>query len=256
VHQREERVSSDEGLPLGKAIRVYGDPELWAAYESTRAKMAGIPLRPRWTDTSRREREAWLDRYEAAERAARAAGVTARRALKLDFTRRLQRGELVATGIKLPISEQIERIVIPARLWSVLVPNFEYSSAKRGEFKVIDVRVRRAPLESGSDRGSVDPGEQDGVELQEAVAEEADAAAPPVSADTNRRKRGQPSLKGYIEAELERRAEDNRLRENQAEEFRSLELGREKSKSKVGCRSIGSPKHAASRRVWLSATKN
>jgi hypothetical protein len=209
----------EDGLPLADALRAYGDPKLWAAYENAHAELRSIPERPRWMAASRREREAWRGRYEGALSAARAAAQKARQALKLDFTRRLQRGEFVATGIKLPISERTERIVIPAHLWRVLVPNFEFSSAKRGEFQVVDVRISRATLELSS----VDPGKQDGAELQEAVAEEADAAAPPVSADTNRRKRGQPSLKKFIEAELERRAEDNRLCENQAEEFRSLE---------------------------------
>jgi hypothetical protein len=195
----------NEGLPLWDALRAYGDPELWAAYEGARAKLRSISARPRWSDTSRREREAWLDRYEAAKRAARNAD-RAWQVLGLDFKRRLQRGELVATGLKRPISEQSERVVIPAHLWSVLLLNFKRSRVTADDIEFVDVRVRQAA----------------------AAQREAHECYPPASRMENAPAvhlepgQGRPSIKHILGAEMRRRAEGGELRDKITPECRAL----------------------------------
>jgi hypothetical protein len=97
----------DEGLPLAEALKVYGDLELLAAYQSARAQFRGIPPRLSWLQDSRWVRERWSNRYEEAERAARDAVDRASKALVAEFRVRLISGELIATGYEAPASLDI-----------------------------------------------------------------------------------------------------------------------------------------------------
>ena len=195
----------DEGLPLADALRAYGDPQLWAAYESARTALKRIPDRPPWLHSSREARDEWLNRYEGAAPTARAALDTARQALELDFTTRVQRRELVATGIKLPISEQSERMVIPAHLWPVFLLSFGRSKAEAEGIEFVDVRVRRADA-----RGAA----HEFLRVAPPIA-----SAPAVQLEP---RRGRPNIKPILAAEMRRRAERGELRGKITQECRAL----------------------------------
>ena len=196
----------DEGLPLADAIRAYGDPQLWATYEKARAALNRIPRRPSWLHSSREAREAWSERYEAAERAARQAVSRARKALEADFIKRHERRELMATGIKLPISEKSERMVIPAHLWPVFLLNFERSRAKAEGIEFVDVRVCRADAAHG--------------EVHECLPRAPRPESPPAVQLEPRR--GRPSIKPILAAEMCRRAKHGELRDKITHECRAL----------------------------------
>ena len=212
----------DQGLPLEEAFRAYGDPELLAAYERACDRVRSIPPCPDWfIDPA--GHMAWRDEYEEALRTAEEAKIKAWKARVADFKRRLWRGELVATGFKLGSNEQSTPIVIPARQWSGLVFDFRHSSAKhRDGREFFDIRVRPRPLETRAGRGSAGPAAKSEEEPQTGPPE-AGAALASADTDATRRKKGQPSHMKAIKAELERRAEEGRLCESQAEEFRALE---------------------------------
>ena len=195
----------DEGLPLAEAIRAYGNPDLWAAYESAGAKLRSMPRRPSWLRDSREARDEWSDRYEAAARAARDAVDRAWKVLALDLSKRLQRRELVATGIKLPISEQSERMVIPAHLWPVFLLSFGRSKAEAEGIEFVDVRVRRADA-----RGAA----HESLRVAPPVA-----SAPAVQLEP---RRGRPNIKPILAAEMRRRAERGELRGKITQECRAL----------------------------------
>jgi hypothetical protein len=133
-----------EGLPLAEALRAYGDPELWAAYESARAKLRSMPRRPSWLRDSREARDEWSDRYEAAQPAARHAADRAWAELVADFRAQLVSGELLATGYEAPDSLDRQKRPIAAEWWTKSRINVDSSSARRREVRLRDILVRRA----------------------------------------------------------------------------------------------------------------
>lgn len=198
-------MDQDEGLPLAEAIEAYGDPELWAAYESARAALDRIPSRPPWLHSSRQERDAWSDRYEGAVPAAQASVEQTWRVLALDFRQRLQRAELIAMGFKRPITERSERIVVPAHLWSILVVNFRRSRVKADDLAFVDVRVWQAKAPEGILETSPPTRQTD-------TAPEEQLVPGP----------GRPSIMGILEDEMRRRAERGELCDGITQESRAL----------------------------------
>jgi len=193
---QEEGVSDESaGLPLKKALRTYGDPQLLATYEKARAALKRIPPHPTWLNSSRREREEWRDQYKAAQPASRNAVDSAWAKLVADFMERLRSGELTATGIKVPVHDESQPIVITRYLWFDLVPDFTRSSAKGRGSEFVGVRVRRASLDPDSTAQRV----IDGPSFV-----------------------GRPSLMRAVEQEMRGRAERGELCAKLAEECRVL----------------------------------
>ena len=197
----------DEGLPLAEAVRTYSDPQLWEAYQSARVKLHSIPPRPRWIDSSREQREAWLDRYERALPAAHADLNTAFQALAACFKPRLRRGELVATGTEWPVTMDSKPMVIPAHLWDVLVLDLDKGTVRAGGLLIVGVRVRPAS-ERDADRGGLEPH----------TSEE----APRSERDTAVGSPGRPSVMSAIAQEMRRRAQRGELRDRITPECRAL----------------------------------
>jgi hypothetical protein len=121
---------------------------------------------------------------------------------------RLRSGELVATGLKVPISENSEPVMIAPRLWSVLVPNFKRSSAKGPGIEFVNVRICRA-------RKPIGAGPAQALATEEQVRK--------LVRTRTARRRGPASLMDEIKAEMKARAQSGKLRKKFSEESAYLE---------------------------------
>ena len=134
-----------EGLPLEEAVRAYGDPELVAAYDRACQAARGMQRRGYLTMFNG---EPIGGRGEAKEIARGNALVKQRerasRSLCRDLIRRLQSGELIATGLEEPLTLNKVRTPILPHLWQVLRPSFKHSAAVGGGLKICAILVRRA----------------------------------------------------------------------------------------------------------------
>jgi hypothetical protein len=199
VHHEGCVAGKDEGLPLAEAIRVYGDPGLWEAYERARARLAGLGASPSWFSGADMDQ---LERYQKRRRTAGAAVDRAWQAVAVHFKGRLRRRELVATGIEVPVSVNSKPILIPTELWDVLELDFEDGTANAGTLRFAGVRVRPA-LEHDAD-----PGTEPGI-VKEYAGSESDSAAGSMSGA--RSFAGRPSLMRAVEQEMRRRAKQGEL---------------------------------------------
>ena len=123
-------------------------------------------------------------------------------ALYADFLSRLQSGELIASGYRVPVDPEIGRQDIPTDLWTVLRPNVRNSSASGGGCQFVAILVSRRPASAPFE-------------------------ALPVSRDATERRApsfpGRPSIMQALIAHMRERAERQELASTLSAEARELE---------------------------------
>ena len=127
------------GLPLREALEAFSDPERWAAYRRLPSGGGLLVVHSPYVDGPDAEiANAAARQQHAARREKQAAW----RRLVEAFVARLRAGELVASGVVVPLRVDNPRVAIPAGRWRVLQPDFRRSAAKGGGLEVIDILVR------------------------------------------------------------------------------------------------------------------
>jgi hypothetical protein len=194
------RAEGSEGLSLRDAVERFS-PEKWETYAAAAAAAGRTRTRYFFVGD---EPIAGRDAYRQAVAGNRLvdAREQAERALYDDFLSRLQSGELIASGYRVPIDPAIGRQVIPADLWTVLRPNVPNSSARGGGCQFVSVLVSRRPVS---------------IPFAEL----------PLSRDATERRApsfpGRPSVMRAIEQEMRRRAGRGELQDKLSEECKHLE---------------------------------
>ena len=217
-----------EGLSLREAVERFSDPEKWQTHAVAAAAAAGRS-RTGFFFVGGEPIAGW-DAYDRAEAGNRLIDASERawHALYADFLSRLQSGELIASGYRVPVDPAIGRQVIPTDLWTVLRPNVRNSSARGGGCQFVAILVSRRPASAPFE-------------------------ALPVSRDATERRApsfpGRPSIMQAIIAHMRERAERQELASTLSAEARELEHwarltfpGQQvpKSRSIRSCRAAGS----------------
>jgi hypothetical protein len=192
------RAEGSEGLSLRDAVERFS-PEKWETYAAAAAAAGRTRTRYFFVGD---EPIAGRDAYRQAVAGNRLvdAREQAERALYDDFLSRLQSGELIASGYRVPIDPATGRRAIPTDLWTVLRPNFRNSSARGGGCQFVGIVVSRRPVSTPLE-------------------------ALPVRDATERRAPsfpGRPSVMRVIEQEMRRRAGRGELRDKLSEECKHL----------------------------------
>jgi hypothetical protein len=194
-------VSNEEsalGLRLGEAIRRYSDEQKWRAYEDAAAAAAGKRRRGIIVLNGESIAGAHAAHRVHADNVLVDRKGKAWHNLLADFTRRLQSGELMATGLFAPLDARSQRQAIRAELWAVLKLNFSRSSAKGAGCEVVAIRVVHS-----AEQGGVKAADSTGGVFGDGLV-------------------GRPSCMAAIEAEMKARAERGELSETLTEECRQL----------------------------------
>lgn len=136
-------MDGEEDLPLHEALEAFSDPVLWQRFQEAARAAAGHRRGGSFVGPGG---EPLIGAREADEVRRRNRLVTARkqawRAVEASFLARLQQGELVASGVPVPMTPAGRRQRIRAELWRVLRPGFRSSTAKGGGLALVQVRVR------------------------------------------------------------------------------------------------------------------
>ncbi len=148
----------DKGLPLFEAVRTYSDPARWATLESLLPIELDPPDRDKWTphDWQRHDFKIMLQLgfvlrgQSSAFRTKNFDAWLQWGALSTAFLKRLQSGDLVATGYVKPVELDDSRKTIPADKWAFLKLDFQHSAASGGGTEIIAIRVFRAVSTGGS----------------------------------------------------------------------------------------------------------
>jgi hypothetical protein len=186
---------NEGGLLLDDAIRNYGDPQLWAAYQAAVERQQAIPPQPGWFGSSGRAWSNWKANY------ARLMGKTsdqiaaAAHALHKEFKERLRSGELIGTGIKLPVTTGSRPEPIAPALWDVLVLDFASNQARSRGLTYHGVRIGSAA---------------DGFAVEPNAFGDAKVGGAPVPASSPSYP-GRPSVMKKVRLEMERRAGEGLL---------------------------------------------
>lgn len=180
------RQPNDWGISLWEAIERWTPKELWQRYRKIKSEdfpNVIFPSRPNPL------------RDEAARLRAQ---------IGHDLREKLRRGELIASGIALPLTETSRRRDIRPELWPLLRFTSRFQMVTNGGLRYDQILIR------------------DGSTIRhEAPAKRQDASRPQVLPRRASRPAGRPSLMPEIEAELRRRAavgliETSSLREAEA----------------------------------------
>lgn len=139
----------DKGLPLFEAVRTYSDPASWATLESLLPIGLDPPERDKWTphDWPRHDFKIMLQLgfvlrgQSSTFRTKNFEAWLQWGALSTAFLKRLQSGELVATGYVASPKLDDPRRTIPADKWAFLKPDFLNSTASGGGVEVVHVLV-------------------------------------------------------------------------------------------------------------------
>jgi hypothetical protein len=197
MHRRGEGhvAGGDSGVLLEEAIRIYGDPQLWARYQAAVDRRQGIPRQPAFIGSAGREWRDWNTTYAGLSQRTSQEVAVAERALHKEFKQRLQSGELIASGIKLPITAGSQPEPIAPPLWDVLVLDVASNRARSEHLTYRGVRI--LSVAEGSVSAQSGP-----VGI---AAEVAPAPAPSPSFP------GRPSLMNKVSLEMDRRASESLL---------------------------------------------
>ena len=204
----------DKGLPLFPAIRTFSDPAAWAALEKLLDVKENPGEKAGWTaqEWARYDIRMMLPLGLAFPDSASPASLKNLQAwhrwviLRTGFHTRLQSGELVATGYVKPVKHDDRRIVIDPDMWGFLEPDFRDSTASGGGMEIIHVAVHPPGSEAS------------------AISGELAASDTAVSPDRYRTGfPGRPTIKDFILAEFQRRAEAGEVERTLAAEARVLQ---------------------------------
>jgi hypothetical protein len=177
------RQPEDWGIPLWEAIERWTPRELWERYGEIAEY--DIPLIISGTDEPRSE-EVWRLRTRIAE----------------FLVNRLARGELVASGIALPLKETSRRRDIRPELWPRLRFTWQFQMVAGDELRYDQILIREA--------SSVPP--------------EVPASRPQTSPPRAPARPGRPSIMSMIEAEMHRRAAADQIEGSMRREAEVLAL--------------------------------
>jgi hypothetical protein len=187
-----------EWLLLEDAIRIYGDPRLWAAYQEALLREKSVPPRPSWFGSEARKWRDWQATYQGRMGSIRDAISAAERLFYKDFKDRLRAGTLVALGIKVPIIREAGPEPIAASLWDVLQLDVPSNRVHTKGLVYAGVRICRA---------------EEGRHL---------IVEPPPATVVASRQAGRPSISSVLRAELKRRADSGEMLDQWRPEARVL----------------------------------
>ena len=183
VRQRE-----DWGIPLREAIERWTPRELWERYRELAEY--DIPLIIPGAEDPRAEEvrrvHSWISET---------------------LVDKLVRGELIASGIALPLKESSQRRDIPPELWPLLTFGYRFLVVSGNGLSYDQVLVRE-----------VWPGTRSSAERQQ------DGARPPMQPHHAARGPGRPSIMPSIEAEMRRRADSGEIESSLSREAEALAI--------------------------------
>ncbi len=153
----------DNGLPLFPAIRTYSDPVAWAELENLLSVKVDPAEKGRWTPNDWAMHDFGIKLLLGLALPGSGSAVRLKYLqdwhrwvrLRTAFHRRLQSGELVATGYVKPVKHDGRRIVIDPDMWGFLEPDFRDSAASGGGMEVIHVAVHPPGSEASAISGEL-----------------------------------------------------------------------------------------------------
>ncbi len=207
--------SVDKGLPLFPAIRTYSDPVAWAELENLLSVKVDPAEKGRWTPNDWAKHDFSIKLLLGLALPGSGSAVRLKHLqdwhrwviLRTGLHKRLQSGDLVATGYVKPVKHDDRRIVIDPDMWGFLEPDFRDSTASGGGMEVIHVAVHPPGSEA-----SVISGELAAPDRAEVSPDRYHTGFP-----------GRPTIKDFILAEFKRRAEAGEVERTLAAEARALQ---------------------------------
>jgi hypothetical protein len=165
------RQPEDWGIPLWEAIERWTPKEVWQRYrEIAREEVPVLIFPPGPTPL-----------HQEAERL--------RRHIEYVLTEKLRRGELIASGVDLPLNRDSRRWDISSELWSRLNLDIRRQETSGDGLQIVELRFRTA---------------------SEAKSEQAPAVVEEIKPPPHR-SAGRPSVMPRIEAEMRRRASSGQI---------------------------------------------
>lgn len=155
--------SVDKGLPLFPAIRTFSDPVAWAELENLLSVKVDPAEKGRWTPNDWAKHDFSIKLPLGLALPGSGSAVRLKHLqdwhrwvkLRTGFHKRLQSGELVATGYVKPVKHDDHRIVIDPDMWGFLEPDFRDSTASGGGMEVIHVAVHPPGSEASAISGEL-----------------------------------------------------------------------------------------------------
>ena len=207
--------SVDKGLTLFPAIRTYSDPVAWAELENLLSVKVDPAEKGRWTPNDWAKHDFSIKLLLGLALPGSGSAVRLKHLqdwhrwviLRTAFHKRLQSGELVAMGYVKPIKHDDRRIVIDPDMWGFLEPDFRDSTASGGGMEVIHVAVHPPGSEASVISGEL------------AASDTANVSPDPYHTGLP----GRPTIKHFILAEFQRRAEAGGVERTLAAEAKALQ---------------------------------
>lgn len=196
-----------DGYALADAPRAVTDPSLWEDFERASDAARGLLLTYGLFSINGEPIAGWAALGEAKRKNALIAEKdrTATR-VKKSFMAQLRAGDLIAMGLLTPLRPDTVPVQIPVDHWWVLVPNYQYSTAKGAGAEYVRIQIyRRQDLE----QRTVD-------------SPSSEEQGPDPEKFRRRKPRGRPTCMPSIETELRRRDTRDELLTPKTAEFEYL----------------------------------
>jgi hypothetical protein len=178
------RQPDDWGIPLWEAIERWTPKELWQRYREIKSEDLPIFILPSRPNPLEEEAGRLRARIEYVLR------------------EKLRGGELIASGLHMPLDRDSRRLDISPELWSRLKLHIRPEEASGDGLRVVELRFRRATEPKGEPAPPVD-----------------EEIKPPA-----RKSAGRPSIMPMIEAEMRRRAERGTIEASLRREAEALAI--------------------------------